>query len=190
MLFEALREQHWIERIAIFLTTVVLPILVELGFGLITIGWCGDCVNFPRGAVYFALFPIALAVIALASYVNWSKVKKRLDEESSQIEDSVSQLREEHELKITGIQVHSGDLQTWMTNMHLTLQEQYGIELPPYGVTAGGSGFHFSVPELPESGITSSPAKPPNWLTRLCFWFGRQLARFRDWLGKYIWKAP
>ena len=182
MLFDAIREQHLLERIAIFLTTVVLPMLIELGFGLVTIGPCWDCMNLSRGAIYFVTFPIALAVIALASYVNWSKVKKKLNENASELEGSINQLRQDHEKKISRDQNRFDDLHDWVNALRESIEAQSEMKLPVPAARIRGD-ITSGVPTM--SGAPHT--RPPEGrMARLRYWRSLLWLRFRSWYRKYI----
>ena len=189
MLIRSILEQPCLDRIAIFFTTFFVPMVFEVWDGWATAGecWGGECVEWGRLALYFGMFLFALSVIAISSKVSAARVDKKLNRMSSKLEDSINQLQEDHERKITTNRISMGDIQRWVANIHRALREQCDIELPSYGVSAGGVGWQFDLPGIPESGVTHTPANPPNMLARLGPWIGRQWSRFRGWFRKWIW---
>ena len=187
MLIRSIKEQTWPERIAIFFSIFFVPMVFEVWDGWATTGECWECVEWGRLAFYFGTFLFALAVIAISSKVSAARVDKKLNRMSSKLQDSINQLQEDHERKITTNRVSVGGIQRWVANIHRALREQFDIELPSYGVTAGGVRWQFDVPGIPEGGVTHTLANPPNMLARLGSWIGRQWSRFRGWFRKWIW---
>ena len=124
---------------------------------------------------------VSVAIIALAGNVDKSRLDKKLSVMSSQLNDSIGLLREDHERKITGTQRHISDLDEWVTAIYHALSEQ-GVGLPARMRSADADGVRWSV----SIGEAEGEGHPRNILASFRLWVGCQADGLRRWFRKWI----
>ena len=172
------RNLSVLQHVVVFLTTFMIPVSFELEQGWQDAGICLSCVNWGKLALYFGWYQIAMLVIALATRRDRARVEERLDRMFSELTDSVSQLSEEHQRQMTGIEDRVRDLQGWVQDIRSALCNELGVDLPPLAVSARGVSFHFEVP--PASG-TVTAGRAEGWRPYLLRWIKRQARNLRRW---------
>ena len=183
MYIRLLRNLTLPATLAILLTTLASPIALELLDGLPVTGLCPSCVQWWRLAVYISMSQVAMAVIALASRVDQTKIGIELDRRTTELEREIHALREDHELKITGTQHRVRDLDAWVSNLRQAIGEELGIELPGRIVSGWGDGARVEVTIGAAVGTVTLSSKK---LGRIRSWFTRQARRFWGWLQKWV----
>ena len=182
MLWEAIKEQHWLERTAVFFTTFLVPTAFEVLDAWATTENFWEGLAWGRVALYFGTFLFALAVIALSSKVSSARADKKLNRMSSEVEDSINQLQEDHERKITGTQDRVGDLREWVIAIRESIEEQSEMKLPAPRARIRAS---ISIGPL-EATATVRLGTSSGWMVRLRTWVDCQAARFHRWFRKWI----
>ena len=175
------RRQH----LVILVTTFMIPISVELVQGLIATGLCSPltCVHFGLLTFYVVWYQIATLLFA------WSTRKDRTEEEakltriSCVLNESITQLREDHERRITGNQDRVGDLQRWAIDTRRVLQEEFGVVLPAIPVSLRLAPTSF---EILTSTASVNVRRSRNKMARLRSWVNRQALRFRGFFRKWV----
>ena len=174
------RNLSVLQHLVIFLTTFTIPVSFEVVQGWQDTGLCLSCVNWGKLALYFGWYQIAMLVIALATRRDRARVEERLDRMFSELTDSVSQLSEEHQRQMTGIEDRVGDLRNWVRDTRRAVRDELGVDLPPLtrsiraSLRGGGAtgGFNLTV------------SSPSGRRARLFRWIKRQARNLRRWVHK------
>ena len=168
---------------AILLAALVSPLAVDFGVDFFRFGWCWhwSCLEWTRIATHLGMWLVSVAIIALAGNVDKSRLDKKLSVMSSQLNDSIGLLREDHERKITGTQRHISDLDEWVTAIYHALSEQ-GVGLPARMRSADADGVRWSV----SIGEAEGEGHPRNILASFRLWVGCQADGLRRWFRKWI----
>ena len=183
MYVRLLRNLTLLARIAILLSTLAFPICLELLDGLPVTGLCPSCVHWGRLILYMVMSQVAMAVIALSSRVDQTRIKMELDRRTTELDREIHALREDHELKITGTQHRVRDLDAWVSNLRQAIGEELGIELPGRIVSGWGDGARVEVTIGAAVGTVTLSSKKTG---RIRSWFIRQARRFWGWFQKWV----
>ena len=183
MYVRLLRNLTLLARIAILLSTLAFPICLELLDGLPVTGLCPSCVHWGRLILYMVMSQVAMAVIALSSRVDQTRIKMELDRRTTELDREIHALREDHELKITGTQHRVRDLDAWVSNLRQAIGEELEIELPGRIVSGWGDGLRAEVTIGAAVGTVTLSSKKTG---RIRSWFTRQARRFWGWFQKWV----
>ena len=169
-----------LQRLAIFLTTFMIPVSFELVQGWQDAGLCLSCVNWGRLALYFVWYQIAMLIIALAIRQDRARVEERLDRTFTELTDRISELSEENQRRMTGIEDRVGDLREWVRNIDSAMRDQLGADLPARAVSIRASASLGAA----TGSATLTVSGPTGRRARLSRWLRRQPLNLRRWARK------
>ena len=176
------RSLSVLQHLVVFLTTFAIPVSFELVQGWQNTGFCPSCANWGKLALYFGWYQVAMLVIASASKQDRARVEEKLDRVFSELTDSISQIREEHQRQMTGMQDRVRDLRDWVRNIDRSMRDELGVDLPPPTVSLRAS-FRAGAPTFSANVTVSGPA---GRRARLLRWVRRQACNLRRWARKTL----
>ena len=171
------RSLSVLQHLVIFLTTFTIPVSFEVVQGWQDTGLCLSCVNWGKLALYFGWYQIAMLVIALATRRDRARVEERLDRMFSELTDSVSQLSEEHQRQMAGIEDRMGDLRNWVRDTRRAVRDELGVDLPPLTHSLRASGRA----DAPAGSVKITVVNSAGWRARLLRWIKYQARNLRRW---------
>ena len=176
------RSLSVLQHLVIFLTTFTIPVSFEVAQGWQDTGLCLSCVNWGKLALYFGWYQIAMLIIALATRRDRARVEERLDRMFTKLTDSVSQLSEEHQRQMTGIEDRVGDLRNWVRDARCAVRDELGVDLPPLTHSIRASARSGA----PTGSATLTVRGSAGRRARLLRWLKRQSRNLRRWAHKIL----
>ncbi len=185
MLWEYIRLVRiltWLERIVVFLTTFVIPGSIQLWQGWRNTGYCPSCLDWGEAALYFVWSQVAMLIIAWSTKQVRARVNRELEWRFSELNESIDHVSEEHQRGMTGIRGQVDDLRDWVRELHRTLSDELGVELPRLTHTVS-----FSASSGPSEVSFDVRVDSVKRRTRLLRWLKRQPGNLRRWIVKVFW---
>ena len=176
------RSLSVLQHLVVFLTTFAIPVSFELIQGWQNTGFCLSCVSLGKLALYFGWYQVAMLVITSATKQDRAKVEEKLDRVLSELTNSISQISEEHQRQITGMQDQARDLREWVRNIDRAMRNELGIDLPSPTVSLRAS-FRAGAPTF-SANVTVSGLRGRR--ARLLRWVRRQARNLRRWARKTL----
>ena len=182
MLFDSIRNQNGLERLAIFVTVFIIPVSIDLWTGWTSAGLCIDCVDPVKAVIYIVAFMFASTVIAIASNLNESRAEQRLTQTLSMLKDSIAQVQEEHDLRLRGNERRLTSLERWIDRIQHTLGHQ-GHDLSVRTVRADADRIGPVIFGISEA---EGHAIPPPKFATFRRWCSSQRIRLNSFYRKWI----
>lgn len=167
---------------AICIFPIAISAIFELTQSWQASGLCLSCVNMMELALYMVWYPSAVVVIGVVTRADRTRVDERIDQVSSELDDGINQLREEHQRSVAGIQDRVNDIRDWVQNIDRAMREELGVDLPPPTVSLRAK-FRSGVPTMNASVTADGPASRR---ARLQVWIKHQTRNLRRWLRKVL----
>ena len=174
------RSLSVLHHLAIFVSSVAISVSFEIVKGWQATGFCLSCVNLWQLALYVVWYFFAMVVIASVTRQDRIRVEARIDREVLELTDSISQLREEHQGDITGIQDRVGDLRDWVGHIDRAMRDELGVDLPPPTVSVRAT-FRSGAPTMSVNATTSGPV---GRRAQLLFQAKRHALNLRRWIWR------
>ena len=171
-------------HIVIVLPTLLFPLAFDFLVGINDFRWCWhwSCFEWTRIFVHFVMWLVSVAVIAKADKADWFRMEKNLHAMSSELNESIRLLSEDHERMITENRRAVRHLDERVSRMHQDLVEE-GIDLSP-PVVFGYADSISATGSLSSAKVSVSPSSRKTG--RICSWCIRQARHFWTWFKKWI----
>ena len=170
-------------HVAVFLTTFVAPVALDVTQGWLSTGFCPPCVHLGTLFVYLALYQVAMVVIASATKQDRSRLTTALEKVSLEASEAINQVKKAHDQQLVGLQDRIGDLRDWSENIDRVLRDELGVTPPPRRVSLRGSACLGGL----TAEATLSVTNPPGLKRRLVRWARRQPHNLIRWSRKVLW---
>lgn len=168
----------------ILLATLLSPLALDFLVGINDFRWCWhwSCFEWTRIFGHIVMWLVSVGVIAKAANADWSRMEKNLHAMSSELNESIRLLSEDHERMITGNRRLVRHLDERVSRMHQALVEE-GIDLPPPVRFGYGDSIRATGSLSPAEGFVSPSSRETG---RIRSWCTRQARHFWTWFKKWI----
>ena len=170
------------QHLAVFITTLAIPVCFEIYDGWRDSGFCLSCVNWGRVALYFAWYQIAMLLIGLATKRDKTIAQESLNRVFSELREKVDQLNQEYQEQMTGTRDSLRDLEDWLRNIHRALSEQLAVDLPGRRISLRGSATFGSA----TASATLTVDNRAGQVLRLLRWSKSLAPNLRKWACRIV----